>query len=375
MPTKKSKPSATLKSSLASLEAQRGASNAETVADYGVAASAVKAGTAGLAKQMSRIQAVTAGVDRRTVRGVAKLSDKARAIQRRTIAEQNRISNNYGGAYGGVAALEFYGARARAGAGARSAEANVRLGVDQAKAGQLAAGIASQGVAAGQAAAQYALAQAMQSRFMVTNDTIASLEGQLQQTALQYNLQLRNAKAEQKMAEDKAGTESKAAVKGLIEQGSELATSVGRWVAEYKADPANANAPFEKANATTLAQQWAARTGYTDDAHIALFVAAIRRMQQGVNAGPAFRSAFTEVYGGMKGFDQWGEPMLRSIESNLGANYLASQVPEPTRNMTPEQAAGTLSGGPQGIYVEGKGFVPGPAQQQAAPAGPVVYGK
>jgi len=323
MPTKQSKPSATLRSSLASLEKMRGASHAETVADYGVASSAARAGSAGLSKQMSRIQATTHGIDRRTVRGVAKLSDKARAIQRQTIAAQDRISQNYGGMFGGSAALEFYGARARAGAGARSAEANVRLGVDQAKAGQLAIGIAQEGVAAGQAAAQYAMAQAMQSRFMVTNDTIAQLEGQLQNTALQYNLQLRNAKALQEDAEKLAGTD-KAGVTALIEQGTETATSIGRWVADYKAaHPAGEPGAFQDANVTDLVTAWAAKTGYSDDAHIALFVATMRRMQSGVNAGDAFRGALQETYGAMKGFDKWGVPMLDSVQSNLGANYIS----------------------------------------------------
>jgi hypothetical protein len=333
MPTKNSKPSATLRSALASAEKSRGASNAETVADYGVASSAVMAGSAGLAKQMSRIQAVTHGVDRRTVRGVAKLSDKARQLQRRTIAEQNRISQNYGGAFGGSAALEFYGARARAGAGARSAEANVRLGVDQAKVGQLAAGIAQSGVVAGQAAASYALAQAMQSRFMVTNDTIAQLEGQLQQTALQYNLQLRNQKQAQQAAEDAATGSDKNAVKGLIQDGSTIATSIGTFVQNYKegeyADSLGRVAFDNQAkfNVTQAVQVWATQQGYDPAGPEALLATyMLRSMQQGVNAGDAFKTAARTLYGNSPGFDKWGNPALDSVSSAVGAGGIVQST-------------------------------------------------
>jgi hypothetical protein len=383
------KKSGTLKSSIEALEKARGASHAETIADYGVASSAVAAGTAGLSKQMSRIQAVTQGVDRRTVRGVAKLSDKARQLQRRTIAEQNRISQNYGGAFGGSAALEFYGARARAGAGARSAEANVRLGVDQAKAGQLAMGIAKQGVAAGSAAASYALAQAMQSRFMVTNDTIAGLEANLQATALQYNLQLRNAKALQEDAENKAGTENKAGVKGIIAEGSDIATSIGSFAQTYASKRAGDPTvpPLSQVPVTQLVEAWSAQTGFTDDTHKYLATIAFRKMQQGMNAGPAFQEAIKQSYGDMKGFATWGAPALKSIASSAGARELATATAAEAAEasddafnqgwntgMNPfadissfQNDVGYATEGP-GRYVQGVGYVK-PGEPAAEPTG------
>jgi len=207
MPTKKSRPSSTLRTALNQVGAGQAAGNRETSMDVGVASSAVMAGTKNLQTQMSRIQAVQSGVDRRTTRGVTKLSDKARAIQRATIAQQNKVAEQYGMA-GGAATLAFYGARARAGSGARVAEANVRQAVDQSKIGGMVAGIGAQGVAAGQAAAQYAIAQAEQSRFTQTADQAAAQAFALQQQVLANKLDLANFKAKQDILANAAGGSS-----------------------------------------------------------------------------------------------------------------------------------------------------------------------
>lgn len=302
---------------------------AEAKADYKVALSASAAGQSNLATQRGRAQALFLGTEAATASKLRSLTQRAKAVQRGVTAQEAATTARYGTALGASVARAYGGAAATAAAGVLEAKGNVAMGGGIAAAGKTAMQFAKQEGMAQADAAKYALDQALQQRTIIDNQTLASLTGQLYQTALQYNEQFKLYKREQDLAAKNAGA-NKGNITRLTTEAPGIATGAAdavRAAVDAGQNPYSADSTF---NIGTTAQTWAQANGYDPNGPEAqIFAATARNIIAGQNAPYAAQAALTTLYSGAPGFEKWGAPAVNAVaagtQAQAHAAYLASQ--------------------------------------------------
>jgi hypothetical protein len=291
---------------------------AEADADYAVGLSASNAGQRALRKQ-------TRGLTRDLLAGqqvqgasLSRLAREARAQKGAVSARQSATVGRYGAALGGSIANAFGVANATASGTANVLAGAAKAGHKQAKVAGTVAGIAAQGVAAQKQAAAYSMNQALQQRAIVDNQTLAGLTGQLYETALQYNMQWQMWKKQQdyaaKQAEKANGFGSKGDAQRLMQEGGAIASAAADSYRDWKAEH-----PDEDINVSTAAAEYAAEYNYDPAGpEVTLFSATIRNLKSGTPyAADAYGQAMNTLFGGAKGFDQWGQAVIQGGQTQI----------------------------------------------------------
>jgi len=289
----------------------------ERMADYNVALSASFAGSAGLARQISRLEKNTLGVTNRFVtRSLGREVAQARALRGRTRSGEKEQSVRYGKALGDYAGTVFRPAQVQARSNLQVQGALARQGATGVAVGRDAARMAQQGAVAQQGAAAYALAQALQQRTIVDNETLASLTGQMYQSALEYNMQWEMWKKQQEYAAKQAEKEadlSKEDVLHLGERVPDLANSVFNHIQEAREKSAG---PI---NLAQVIQSWAEQNAITDEGELAVATAIARNIKADMTPSAAAAKAIEDIYGGTKGYQKFGPELAAGVESGTMA--------------------------------------------------------
>lgn len=356
------KPVGTLKQAIAQANALSKQMAGERAADYQVASGALNVGAINLAKQTQGITRNLVMSQKQNRAAVAALNAKGLAQSGIVAGQAAATRNMYGSGLGKAVAQAYSGAKATAGATAAKTEGGVKLSGAAARTAGLVAGIASQGVVATKAAAAYALNQALQQRTLVDNQTIANLEGNLYQTAIQANEQIKVYRKEQSIAQKQAAkTQNEAAATALTNEIPDLAVQAYHlYSTSY--DPSKGS---DAINIGKLVADWATSKGYSPTGpEAAVMTAALQKYA--ANGAPgqtqpqaAMVYAVQNVYGGQPGFNDWGQPVLNAISAGTsvaftqaydtpgGAYYVAPVTPDQIQPTTP----GSLGGNPNSTYI------------------------
>jgi hypothetical protein len=318
---------ASIRTGLAAVQAQGQAMHHEAMADYGVVLSASNAGSANQRRQLGRLERQVMGDLGRNQASLRQLTRKARANQGAVRASQAQTVSRYGAALGGHVSEAYGQANATAAAGTQVAKGAQAAGRATTKLGKTVMGLAESEVVAQKASAQYSLNQALQQRNIIDNQTLATLEGQLYQTALQYNMQWELWKKQQdyalKAAKKSEYAEAEAAVDQLMNEGSDLAVQAADVQRAWKEEH-----PDEMLNVTDATATWAAENGYVgDDPQVQVFAATLRNIRNGTNAAEAYANAIRSLYSGAPKASQWLEPAITagigSINTAANEAFLA----------------------------------------------------
>lgn len=337
-----------LRQALKAVDALGGQMGGEREGDYRVALSASAAGQKNLSKQT---RALTRDLLAGQLTQNASLSKLARQGGRQpgvVARQQAGTTSRYGSALGESIAGSYKVAGAVAAGTAKKTGAAAAAGVAQTQAAITVAGIAKQGVKAQKAAGEYSLNQALQQRTIIDNQTLASLTGQLYQTALQYNMQWQMWKKQQdyalKAADKAQNKELRDAAEALPGQAPQWGVDAWKIVDDYS--QAN-DGDLSQFNITEAATTWASQNGYNPaGTEAGVVVAIMRGLKAGQPTATATVNAMDTLFGGLHQWDKIGYSIKSSVvagEEVAFAAYLAQlqqqQGPPPVLNPNAGQPA------------------------------------
>ncbi len=318
-----------LRQALKAVDALGAQMTGEADADYAVALSALRAGQAGLSKQ-------TRGLTRDLLRGqlvqstsLSKLAKTARA-QKNVVQEGvGKTTNRYGSALGQSVAQSYAPAKAIASGTAKVITGAAKAGRKTTGVAETVAGIAQAGVQAQGAAAKYSLNQALQQRAIVDNQTLASLTGQLYQTALQYNMQMAMYEKQRADALADARKAEMAETKDTLEFLGQSTPELGSWLDTYTdthKEGEGAVYTDGKLDITKVRDAYMAEMGIDpatlapgsqDATRVDLITAIAREMKGGSDIHTATVDAMNTLYSGMAGWEKFAPKTLQSINTGI----------------------------------------------------------
>jgi hypothetical protein len=285
----------------------------------------MEAAQGNLTRQLSRSTRFMSAENERILSRLANLGERSDAVTAKVQGTQAKTTSMYGAGLGSSIARQFNPARVSAGAGEKTVAAQAAAGRRGEVVTEGVLGIAAAGAAAQQSAAVYSLNQALQQRTIIDNQTLASLAGDMYQTALQYNMQKALADRERKYAEEQAKKAAKAETRETVRLLTEKAPGVGAWVetniAKYTSE---SGIDIEAAKAAYVSEYGLDPVNNPQDAHeLAVFTATLRNVQNGMGTEAALTKAIDTLYGGMAGWEKLSTSVDRSIAAEMAAEVSA----------------------------------------------------
>lgn len=334
---------------------------AEGTADYNVALSALTAGQKNLSKQTRAFTRDMLLSQAQNQAALGSLAQRARSQTKAVTQARMATTSRYGAALGASAAAQYNPAAAVAAGTGNVVTGQAKQGKGIGRVGETVAGIAKAGVRAQESAAQYSLNQALQQRNIIDSQTLASLTGQMYQTAMQYNMQWDMWKKQQQYTQKQAEKAQDGQFKQLADTLPDTAPALGvdawKLMNEAKAN-GEEMAHFD---AGTAAATWAQENGISDPNEIALMAATLAQLKrQGddpatYDTGVALQDAITKLYSGAKGWDRLSPALLQSIAAGTHTEFLGAFGSTVTAPPEPSVATQFAQGAPSpGEFMAGR---------------------
>lgn len=301
----------------------------ETQADYRITRSAGRAAAANLARQTNRINTQSDRLVAKNQDALNRIVERAAAGRRSTKAAESKAADLYGSAMSGQIGQQFAVAGATARAGAQQAQAAQVAGQGAMKTQDTVTKIGNQGVAAVNAAARYAYNQALASRNAITAETLANLEGNLYQSAMQYQMQWDMWKKQQQYAQKQADKQQVAQTRATVD----YLTNQGGDIQAWAANPDNyVKGDDGQIDVGATVQAYAKAYGLDpsinpqDQTALAVMKGTLAGIRNGQSADAAMSNTVDTLYGSMPGWDRLGGSVMSSISASAGVAQTSQQA-------------------------------------------------